>query len=199
MICFCKWRLQVCACRSFGWSCLILADLGRSLEILADLVRTLCRVKKKHSQTLVFEGYPKTTTNPFRKGVSWLVGFMLWLVTVWMEIWFWGQAYGKKSSWCCGLRFFFGSVGRNCINKQAKGLVFSTMFIPFGNSWVPRGIWKLTKITTSWKHANPNTNKMKNRKFFECVAILLKTGGLNGCTFTVVWWKRGVKKVRLYI
>ena len=89
---------------------------------------------------------------------------------------------------------FFGSVGRNCIKKQPKGSVFGTIFIPFCTSWVPRGIWKSTKITTSWKHANPNTNKMKNRKFFECVAILLKTGGLNGCTFTVVLWKRGVKK-----
>ena len=35
---------------------------------------------------------------------------------------------------------------------------------------------------------------MKNRKFFECVAISLKTGGLNGCTFTVVLWKRGLKR-----
>ena len=34
---------------------------------------------------------------------------------------------------------------------------------------------------------NPNTKKMKNRKFFECVAILLKTRGPNGCTFTVVF------------
>jgi len=35
---------------------------------------------------------------------------------------------------------------------------------------------------------------MENRKLFECVEILLKTGGLNGCTFTVVLWKRGLKR-----
>ena len=35
---------------------------------------------------------------------------------------------------------------------------------------------------------------MKNRKLFECVEILLKTGGLNGSTFTVVLWKRGLKR-----
>ena len=108
------------------------------------------------------------------------------------------QGYEEKVRGVVGC-VFFGSVGRNCIKQQPKGSVVGTIFIPFCTSWVPRGIWKSTKITTGWKHANPNTNKMKNRKFFECVAILLKTGGLNGCTFTVVLWKRGVKKVRLYI
>ena len=111
-----------------------------------------------------------------------------------MEIWFWGQGYEKTRFVVLWVVFLFGSVGRNCIKKQPKGSVFGTIFIPFCTSWVPRGIWKSTKITTSWKHANPNTNKMKNRKFFECVAILLKTERPNGCTFTVVLWKRGVKK-----
>ena len=45
---------------------LILFDLGRSWQILADFVRTLffCRFKKKHLQTSVQKGCPKTTTNP---------------------------------------------------------------------------------------------------------------------------------------
>ena len=111
-----------------------------------------------------------------------------------MEIWFWGQSYEKKKVRGVVGCVSFGCVGRNCIKQQPKGSVVGTIFIPFCTSWVPRGIWKSTKITTSWKHANPNTNKMKKRKIFECVAILLKTGGLNGCTFTVVLWKRGVKK-----
>ena len=111
-----------------------------------------------------------------------------------------GPRLRKKRFVVLWVVFFFSSVGRNCIKKQPKGLVFGTIFIPFCTSWVPRGIWKPTKITTSWKHANQNTNKMKNRKLFECVAILLKTGGLNGCTFTVVFMKKGcTKKVRLYI
>ena len=75
VLCFGKLCLQGNACRSFGWSCLILADVGRSWQILGDLGRScqnlvfICRVKKKHSQTSVQKGYPKTTTNPFRKGV----------------------------------------------------------------------------------------------------------------------------------
>ena len=37
-----------------------------------------------------------------------------------------------------------------------------------------------TQIQTKWKIVS----------FFECVAMLLKTGGLNGCTFTVVLLKK---------
>ena len=115
-----------------------------------------------------------------------------------MEIWFWGQSYERKKRFVVLWVVFLLAVWVEIVSqKQPKGSVFGTIFIPFCTSWVPRGIWKSTKITTSWKHANPNTNKMKNRKFFECVAILLKTGGLNGCTFTVVLWKRGVKKCEI--
>ena len=46
---------------------LILFDLGRPWQILADFVRTLfvfCRFKKTHLQTSVQRRCPKTTTNP---------------------------------------------------------------------------------------------------------------------------------------
>ena len=61
---FGKWRLQAYACRSFGGSCLILFDLGRSWQISSEPCLFLCRFKKTHLQTSVQRRCPKTTTNP---------------------------------------------------------------------------------------------------------------------------------------
>ena len=61
---FGKWRLQAYACRSFGGSCLILFDLGRSRQISSEPCLFICRFKKTHLQTSVQRRCPKTTTNP---------------------------------------------------------------------------------------------------------------------------------------
>ena len=53
VLCFGKLRVQGSSCRSFGWSCLILFDLGRSWQIL----------KKCCLQTSVQKGHSKSTTN----------------------------------------------------------------------------------------------------------------------------------------
>ena len=57
-----------------------------------------------------------------------------------------------------------------------------------------KGDLQINKNNNKLKKCKRKYNKMKNRNFFECVAILSKTGGLNGCTFTVVLLKRGVKE-----
>ena len=54
------WRLQVYAWRSFGWYCLILADLGRYCWNLFFG----SRCKTKNLQTSTHKRRPKTSTNP---------------------------------------------------------------------------------------------------------------------------------------
>ena len=64
---FGMWCLQVYAWRSFGLSCLVLADLGGSWHIKADFVRTLfkcCRLKKVLVRASVEKRCPQTTANP---------------------------------------------------------------------------------------------------------------------------------------
>ena len=45
---------------------------------------------------------------------------------------------------------------------------------------------KINKDDNKLKTCNPKYKQNEKSYFFECIAILLKTGGLNGCTFTVV-------------
>jgi hypothetical protein len=59
-------------------------------------------------------------------------------------------------------------------------------FHPILHQLGAKGDLKINKNNNKLKTCKPNYKKVKNRNFFECVAILLKTGGLNGCTFTIV-------------
>ena len=49
-----------------------------------------------------------------------------------------------------------------------------------------KGDPKINKNNKKVKKRERKDDKVKNRKLFECVEILLKTGGLNGSTFTCV-------------
>jgi hypothetical protein len=62
---------------------------------------------------------------------------------------------------------------------------------------VPRGIWKSTKMTTNWKHANPNTNKMKNRKFFRMRRDFVKNGRAQRLHVYCCFIKKHVEKYEI--
>ena len=91
-----------------------------------------------------------------------------------MEVWFWGQSYEKKEkvrgvvgcvSFCC--------VGRNCITKTTQRNSFWDHFHPIMHQLGAKGDLKINKNNNELKTFKPKYKQNENRKFFECVAILL--------------------------
>jgi hypothetical protein len=85
----------------------------------------------------------------------------------------------------CGLCFFW-QRGSKLYQKTTQRISCWHHFHPIQHRLGAKGDLKINKNNNKLKKCKRKYDKTKNRKFFECVAILSKTGGLNGCTFTVV-------------